>query len=113
MRHIARSRYPILGAVGHVKAPAPVRDPRTDIHELARCPLGRRASLMTGRIRVRASRQRAWADSPVKHLAQPGGERVRVAGLAVLPAQEAAVVARETRRLNPEGTGDGHRGALR
>src|SRR4030095_2274745 len=55
----------------------------------------------------------SWADSAVEHLAQPGGERVRVAGLAVLPAQEAAVVAREPRRLNPDGSGDSHRGALR
>jgi hypothetical protein len=67
---------------------------------------------MAWRIRIRVSRQRAWADSPVKHLAQSGGERVRVAGLAVLPAEEAAVAAREPRRLNPEGIGDGHRGAL-
>ena len=53
------------------------------------------------------------ADSAVEHLAQSGGERVRVAGLAVLPAQEAAVVAREPRRLNPEGGGNSHRAALR
>jgi hypothetical protein len=65
-----------------------------------------RIASMTGRIRSRA-------DSAVEHLAQPGGERVRVAGLAVLPAQEAAVVAREPRRLNPEGSGDSHRAALR
>ena len=65
-----------------------------------------RIASMTGRIR-------SWADSAVEHLAQPGGERVRGAGLAVLPAQEAAVVAREPRRPNPEGSGDSHRAALR
>ena len=51
-------------------------------------------------------------DSAVEHLAQPGGERVRVAGLTVLPAQEAAMVAREPRRLKPEGIGNAHHGAL-
>jgi hypothetical protein len=69
-------------------------------------PSSARIASMTGRIS-------SWADSAVEHLAQPGGECVRVAGLAILPAQEAAVVAREPRRLNPEGSGDSHRAALR
>jgi hypothetical protein len=44
-----------------------------------RAGVSRADSGMSGRISC-------WADSAVEHLAQAGGERVRVAGLAVLPA---------------------------
>ena len=42
-----------------------------------------------------------------KDLAQPRGELVRLAGLAVLAAEEPAVIARERDRRRPEALGDG------
>ena len=46
-------------------------------------------------------------------LAQLGREAVRVAGLAVLATEEAAVVAREDDRRCPEALGHGERAAIR